>query len=91
MNYKLLDIERADYRALKQLPPKPKSFEEMKKLAQKLSKNHPQVRVDFYEVDGKPYFGELTFYTHGGMVYWKKNEYDKRLGDMIKLPKKIIK
>ena len=88
MDYKLLDIERADYRALKKLPPKPKSFEKMKELAKKLSKDFPQVRADFYEIDGKPYFGELTFYTCGGMVDWKKHEYDERLGKMIKLPEK---
>ena len=88
MDYNLLDIERADFRALDHLPPKPKSFEEMKKLAKKLSKDFPQVRVDFYEINGKPYFGELTFYTCGGTVDWKKHEYDERLGKMIKLPKK---
>lgn len=86
MDYNLLDIERADYKALDQLPPRPKSFTKMKELAKKLSKDFPQVRVDFYEINGKPYFGELTFYTCGGMVEWKKHEYDERLGNMIKLP-----
>jgi len=88
MDYKLSDIERADYKALKKLPPKPKSFEEMKRLAKKLSKGFPQVRVDFYEIKGKPYFGELTFYTCGGVINWKKPEYDMRLGEMIELPEK---
>lgn len=88
MDYKLLDIERADYKALDKLPPKPKSFEKMKELAKKLSKDFPQVRVDLYEINGKPYFGELTFYTCGGMVSWKKHEYDVRLGEMIELPEK---
>lgn len=88
MDYNLLDIERADYKALDKLPPKPKSFEEMKKIAKKLSKNFPQVRVDLYEINGRPYFGELTFYTCGGMIDWKKHEYDERLGKMIKLPAK---
>ena len=88
MDYNLLDIERADYKALDKLPPKPKSFEEMKKIAKKLSKGFPQVRVDLYEINGKPYFGELTFYTCGGMIDWKKHEYDERLGKMIKLPAK---
>lgn len=89
MDYKLLNIERADYKALKKLPPKPKSFNKMKELAKKLSEDFPQVRVDFYEINGKPYFGELTFYTCGGMVKWKKHEYDERLGKMIKLPEKF--
>ena len=88
MDYKLLDIERADYRAPDKLPPKPMSFEEMKGLARNLSKEFPQVRVDLYEINGKPYFGELTFYTCGGMVPWKKHEYDERVGEMIELPEK---
>ena len=60
----------------------------MKELAKKLSKDFPQVRVDLYEINGRPYFGELTFYTCGGMVDWKKHEYDERLGKMIMLPEK---
>jgi len=88
MDYKLLDIERADYKSLDRLPPKPKNFEKMKDLARELSKDFPQVRVDLYEINGKPYFGELTFYTCGGMVDWKKHEYDERLGKMINLPEK---
>ena len=40
---------------------KPKMFYQMQELAAELSKNIPQIRVDFYEVDGKIYFGELTF------------------------------
>lgn len=91
MDYKLSDIQRADYNLLKKLPPKPKSFEEMKRLARKLSKDFPQVRVDFYEIKGRPYFGELTFYTCGGMIEWGKHEYDERLGEMIKLPAKYNK
>ena len=85
MDYTLSEIQRGDYDLLEKLPPKPKSFEEMKKIARKLSKDFPQVRVDFYEINGKPYFGELTFYTCGGMIEWAKHEC---LGKMVELPKK---
>lgn len=44
----------------------PKSFEQMKELASKLSKGIPQVRVDFYDINGKIYFGELTLFHWGG-------------------------
>jgi len=63
----------------------------MKELARKLSAGFPQVRVDLYEINGRPYFGELTFYTCGGMGRWKKREYDERLGEMIELPEKYNK
>ena len=47
--------------------PKPKNFDEMLKVASILSKELPFVRVDLYNVDGKVYFGELTFTPNGGI------------------------
>lgn len=40
---------------------KPKSFDLMKEIAAKLSSNFPFVRIDFYEINQKPIFGEMTF------------------------------
>lgn len=72
----------------KQLPPKPKGFEKMKELASKLSKGIPQVRVDFYDVNGHVYFGEFTFFHFGGMVKFNPIEWDYTFGSWIELPKK---
>lgn len=69
------------------IPEKPTSFELMKELASKLSRGIPQVRVDLYEVDGKVYFGELTFFHHGGIVPFKPNEWNEIFGSWITLPK----
>ena len=66
---------------------KPASFEEMKKLAQTLSKGIPFVRVDFFYVDGKVYFGEFTFFDWGGMQPFGSYEQDLELGKLIQLPK----
>ena len=68
------------------LPHKPKTFDEMKKLAEKLSCGIPQVRVDFYEVNGKAYFGELTFAHWSGMKPFDPEIWDKKFGEMIELP-----
>ena len=68
------------------MPAKPKTFEEMKSLAAKLSENIPQLRVDFYEVNGKAYFGELTFSHWSGMMPFNPPEWDKTFGEWIKLP-----
>lgn len=46
--------------------------------------NH--TRVDFYEIDGRVYFGEMTFTTHSGTCEWEPPELNDSLGDMIKLP-----
>lgn len=65
---------------------KPQKYEEMVALAEKLSKGIPFVRVDFYEVCKKIYFGELTFYPGGGHEIFTPEEWDYKLGAYITLP-----
>ncbi len=65
---------------------KPVSFEIMKSLAAKLSKGIPQVRVDFYDIKGTVYFGEMTFFHWSGIVPFEPQEWDYKFGDYIKLP-----
>lgn len=62
---------------------RPKSFDEMLELARKLSKEFPHVRVDFYEVNGKVYFGELTFYHFSGFMPFQPNEWDVIFGNWL--------
>lgn len=69
-------------------PAKPQNFELMKELASKLSKGIPHVRVDFYEVNGKVYFGELTFCHWSGLMPFEPHEWDEKMGEWIKLPQK---
>ncbi|SFL12291.1 TupA-like ATPgrasp [Lachnospiraceae bacterium KH1T2] len=71
----------------KELPP-PVNLEKMRVLAEKLAEGFPEVRVDFYEVDGKILFGEMTFTSGSGQEKIVPYEYDRILGDMITLPKK---
>lgn len=65
---------------------KPDNFELMKELASKLSKGIPHLRVDFYNINGKIYFGELTFYHWSGLVPFEPQEWDYILGSWITLP-----
>ena len=60
---------------------------EMLDIARKLSQPFPQVRVDLYQSEGKVYFGELTFFPISGMGKYTSSEWDKRIGDYLKLPK----
>lgn len=69
--------------------PKPENFEEMKALASKLSKGFPHVRVDLYNVKGKIYFGEITFYHHGGFAPFHPEKWNYEFGSWIKLPPKV--
>ena len=87
MNYNKSQFYRNDYKPFDKLPKKPVGFEKMKELAKKLSKEIPFVRVDFYEIEDRIYFGELTFYPCSGFIPFEPEKYDKILGDMLKLPK----
>ena len=64
---------------------KPENFEEMKALACKLSKNMPHVRVDLYNISGKIYFGELTFYHWSGLTPFVPEKWDFEFGKCITL------
>ena len=70
---------------------KPENFEEMIKIAEKLSEDFPFVRVDLYNVSGKIYFGELTFYPWSGYVQYTPDSFDFELGKKFVLPPKAKK
>lgn len=65
--------------------PKPKSIEIMKEIGGKISKYFKYVRVDFYDVDGKPYIGEITLHHGGGCDRFRPKEYDKYYGEKLNL------
>ena len=64
---------------------KPKNFDEMMEISKVLSKEFQHVRVDFYEVDGKLYFGELTFFTASGTGKFNPEKYDEIIGSWLDL------
>ena len=68
-----------------ELMEKPAFFDEMVSLVTKLAQGIPTVRIDLYEINGKIYFGEYTFYDGGG--FWPKEpaEWEEHMGDLIHL------
>lgn len=78
VNYKNTDIEWE----------KPAQWNQFIEISEKLAQNIPHVRVDFYIHNGKIYFGELTFYTWSGFMEFEPEEWDRKLGDMLRLPDK---
>ena len=83
MSFNHLDIRNGHPNA--SVPPaRPEHFEEMKDLAARLSAGLPQVRVDFYELGGKVYFGEYTFYHFRGLVPFEPDGWDVKIGHLWK-------
>lgn len=66
---------------------KPKTFDLMKEKSEILAEGHPHLRVDFYEIEEKLYFGELTFFHHAGFVPFNPPEWDYKMGSWIDLNK----
>lgn len=74
------------YKPEHQPMPRPACLCEMLDMASVLSKGFPQVRVDLYEVDGKVYFGELTFTSSGGYMSHFTQEFLDMMGRLTVLP-----
>lgn len=60
---------------------RPENLNKMLRVAEKLSEGFPFVRVDLYDVDGKIYFGELTFYPWSGYVQYTPDKWDYLFGE----------
>lgn len=88
MDFKKLPYRRPDIALINKEVEKPKNFDRMIEIARVLSKDFPHVRVDLYNIDGKIYFGELTFYNGSGYKIYVSEEFDFIVGDKFELPQK---
>lgn len=87
-NYNSLEFTNGHPRA--DIPPtKPAMFEQMKAIAETLSKGLPHVRVDLYQADETIYFGEFTFYHMGGFFPFEPTSWDDIFGSWLQLPPKF--
>lgn len=67
--------------------PRPQQLEQMLEIAAALAEGFPQVRVDFYEVQGRLYFGEMTFSSMAGQMEYFTPEFLREMGDRVTLPR----
>lgn len=84
MDYNLLPVTNG-FKISDSVPAKPQNFEKMKEIAKVLTKDMAQVRLDFYEINGKLYFGEFTFFSSGGFLLFEPEEWEQKLGSWIEL------
>jgi hypothetical protein len=76
------------YKPFDVLPPKPVNYDKMLEFSKILSEGIPCVRVDFYEIDSKLYFSELTFTIAGGFTQYDPPESGELIGSWLTLPEK---
>jgi hypothetical protein len=89
LEWNRLPFERTYYQSPIEIE-KPINYELMLKLTERLVKEiHSSfVRIDFYEVNGKIYFGEVTFFPGSGLESFQPVEWDYKFGEWLELPKK---
>ena len=87
MDWQLLPFTRNNHPNSTGCMTKPMNYETMLALAEKIARfvDNPFVRVDFYDVDGRVYFGEVTFYPEGGLGKFKPVEWDYIMGGWMDL------
>lgn len=86
LDWSIAPYERVDYQSFSELPEKPSEFETMIEISKQLSKDLLFLRVDLYQINGKVYFSELTFFPCSGFIPFKSSESDYQLGRMLHLP-----
>lgn len=82
-NWELLNLQETGWGNNKNKVDKPKNFSEMLEIGRKLSTKFQFVRVDLYNVDGKIYFGELTFTPASGKHSFTPLEKDREIAERI--------
>ena len=86
LDWNVLPFKR-HYPSAKKKIKKPNNFKKMIEFSKKISKNISFIRVDWYEINGKLYFGECTFYPGSGFEEFTPDEWDYKVGELLKLPK----
>lgn len=87
-DWNVLPFERHYPKSPKSIP-KPINYEKMIEFSERLAEGIPFVRTDFYEIDRKLYFGEITFFPGSGFEEFTPEAADEELGSWIKLPESI--
>lgn len=85
LDFNHLDVTNGHKNSEKDIK-KPSGFKKMIELSKILSEDIPHVRVDFYDINGKIYFGEMTFFHWSGFVPFEPKKYDYIFGEWLKLP-----
>lgn len=88
-NWEMMDIEwvssNSHKGAIGAKIPKPHNYDEMVRIALTIAKDFKYVRVDFYEVENRLYYGEITLHHGSGYDVFVPEEWDAKLGERLDL------
>ena len=84
-NFEPLNVERCDEKKLERKLIKPDNFDEMVKIAEKLSQPFPHARIDLYDQNNNIQFGEITFFDGSGYMMFEPDSFDFELGKEFEL------
>lgn len=87
LDWNIQPWNQKDYGNIEFDVPKPKNFDKMIEIVQTLCSGFSHVRVDLYNIDGRIYFGEMTFTNGSGFEKIIPDQYDIELGQLWNLPK----
>lgn len=85
MDLNFLDYQSKKYKGKSKFINKPESFDKMKEIAKSLSNGFNFVRVDLFDINGKPYIGEMTFTPHAGRITSMSDKALIETGKMLKI------
>ena len=84
-NFEKLEVSRCEENPLIREIPKPRNFEDMICIVEKIAAKFPEARVDLYNVDGKILFGEITFFSGSGYIKFDPDSFDFEMGKLFKI------
>lgn len=83
--WELMDVRRPGHPKSEKASKAPEQLKQMLELSRILSKDIPFLRTDFYIIQGKIYFGELTFFPASGMSKFEPQGWDYKIGEWLEL------
>lgn len=86
INWNRIPVSRPNKRTSAQDVPRPEQLDEILEISKALANNIPFLRTDFYIINGKVYFGEITFFPASGFSSFVPKDWDDIFGSWIKLP-----
>lgn len=88
LDFRPMNVSRKGIKPLKSAR-RPKNFVKMIEIANQLAQGFPHVRVDLYNISGRIYFGELTFYSASGYAAFEPDSFDREAGRLFTLPERV--